>query len=173
MVRQRHLSRVLAPAALFALLLVAPHSAEAGEITLFYSLNSPRATWRAGQGGTLTLGLVKVAQLEFEAARGLGKLDQENPLRTTYFTGGAALKLPFTRVSPFAGLGVGVYHQSLGVSWKIGTLEAAFAGVKVRIADLIVLRGEARRIRMQGIPAQGTPYHRLESRLAFAAGIAF
>jgi hypothetical protein len=170
MVRQRHLVRVLAATALFALLLAAPHSAEAGEITLFYSSNNPRETWRAGQGGTLSLGLVKIAQLEFEAARGLDKLDQEDPRRTTYFTGGAALKLPFTRVSPFAGLGVGVYHQSLGVGWKISTLEAAFVGVKVRIADLIVLRGEGRRIRMHGIR---TPYREIESRLSIGAGIAF
>ena len=166
--RRWNLPTLLVSVGLALLVTAAPQGAQAGEITLFWARNSPRATWRDAEGATLTLGLAKVAQLEVEGARGL---DTESVSRLTYFTAGAALKVPFTKVSPFAGLAVGVYHQSLGDDWKIGTLGAEFAGIKVRIADLIVLRGEYRRLQLHGL--SGTPFHPLDSRVALGAGIAF
>ena len=158
---------LLAGLGLALLLTALPQAASAGEITLFWSRNSPRETWRDGLGATLTLGLVKVAQVEVEGARGL---DAANVQRITYFTGGAALKLPFTKITPFAGVGVGVYHQSVGDSWMINTHAATFVGVKARIADLLVLRGEYRRLQMHGL---STPFQPLESRITLGAGIAF
>lgn len=179
MARLRNLPALLVPVGLAVLAATAPHPAAAGEITLFWSRNQPNkldtattdatknVAWRDGMGATLTLGLVKVAQVELEGARGM---DAQGVLRMTYFTGGAALKLPFTKVTPFAGVGVGIYHQSVGDSWMINTHGVAFAGVKVRIADLLVLRGEYRRFQMRGL---STPFQALESRVTLGAGIAF
>jgi hypothetical protein len=163
--RRWNLPGLVVPVGLALLIMAVPQGTQAGEITLFWARNSPRATWRDAPGATLTLGLAKVAQLEVEGARGL---DAESVARMTYFTAGAALKLPLTPVTPFAGLGVGVYYQTLGDSWMFNTHGAAFAGVKAHIADLIVLRVEYRRFQMRG-----TPFRQLDSRIALGAGIAF
>lgn len=165
MLRIPLIARVAVACSTFGLLLAVPQGARAGEITLFWSRNAPKDSWRTGQGATLTMGILKVVQVEAEGARGLDSADE---LRMTYFTGSAAAKLPFTKVSPFAGLGVGLYQQSLGSNWKINTFEAAFVGVKVRLADLIVLRGEYRRFSLHG-----NPYRKLDSRITLGAGIAF
>jgi hypothetical protein len=171
MLRISTIARVAVCCGTFALLLALPRGARAGEITLFWSRNAPRDSWRAGQGATLTMGILKVVQIEAEGARGL---DSEDLLRMTYFTGSAAVKMPFSKVSPFAGLGVGLYQQSLGSNWKINTLQAAFVGVKVRLADLVVLRGEYRRFSLNGTPyAVGQRERRLESRISLGVGIAF
>jgi hypothetical protein len=161
----RHFPRLSLAFGAVGLLLVLPLGARAGEITLFLSRNAPTDSWKVGQGATLTMGLLKVAQIEAEGARGL---DSEGLQRMTYFTGSALAKLPFSKVSPFVGLGVGLYQQSLGSNWKINALEAGFVGVKVRLAELVVLRGEYRRLSLHG-----TPYRKLESRITLGAGISF
>jgi len=174
--RLRNLTALLVPLGVAVLVTTAARPVAAGEITLFWAHNNgaqsdpaatPGGSWRNGMGATLTLGLVKVAQVEIEGARGL---DAQSVLRLTYFTAGAALKFPFSMVTPFAGVGVGVYHESLGDTWMIDTHAVAFAGVKVRLADLIVLRGEYRRFQMRGTPLSGLS---LESRVTLGAGIAF
>jgi hypothetical protein len=180
MTRPREIRASLTCVGLTALLMVAAQGVEAGEITLFWSHNKPsgsdamaRGAWRDGVGATLALGLMKVAQVEVEGARGL---DSTGVLRMTYFTAGAALKLPFTKVAPFAGVGVGVFHQSVGDSWMINTHAAAFVGVKARIADLLVLRAEYRRFELRGISETLQPvetFQPLKSRFTLGAGIAF
>ncbi len=148
-----------------ALALLFPGLARAGEITVFLSSNSPKDVWQTGQGAALTLGLLKVVQFEAEGARVSGA---GGDARMTYFTGSAAAKLPFTHVTPYAGLGVGLYYQSQGDQWKIHALDAAFVGIKLRLADLIVLKGEYRTFALHG-----DPFLPLDHRLSFGAGIAF
>ena len=163
--RARRLSRVsgFLIAALASLSL--PARCGAGEITVFVTQNSPRDVWRTGQGAALSLGLLKVVQFEAEGARVAG---DAGDARLTYFTTGAALRLPLKTFTPYAGLGLGLYHQSQGDTWKISSLDATFVGVKLRLAELIVLKGEYRWIALHGKPALP-----LDSRLALGAGIAF
>ncbi len=142
-----------------------PAFSHAGEITVFLSQNSPKDVWRSGQGAALTLGLLKVVQFEAEGAR---VASDTGSARLTYFTSSAALKLPFKTFTPYAGLGVGLYHESQGDSWKINSLDATFVGAKLRLADLVVLKGEYRWIALHGNPALP-----LDSRLAVGAGSAF
>jgi opacity protein-like surface antigen len=139
--------------------------ASAGEITVFVSSTRPRADWHYGEGAALTMGVLKVVLLDVEAARQSG---QASETRMTYFTGGAGLKLPMTRVTPYIGVGAGIYHQSQGDNWKLGTLSAFFAGAKLRLADLVVLRAEYRHLNLGG-----QPYLTPDYRLSLGAGIAF
>jgi hypothetical protein len=148
-----------------ALILIAAPSADAGEITVFASSDMPRAQWNYGQGGALSLGLFRVISLEVEGARSLAK---DGDTRMTYFTFGAGLKLPVTSITPFAGMGVGIYYQSQPGVWKLHTFDSYFAGAKTRIKDLVIVRAEYRHYVLRG-----TPYRPFEGRLSLGAGIAF
>jgi hypothetical protein len=155
----------LAAALLAAALIGATAPVEAGEITVFASKSAPAATWGGGQGAVLSMGLLKVILLEVEGAR---SLTDSGETRLTYFTCGAALKTPLTKVTPFAGVGAGLYYQSQTQGWKLNTLDSYYVGVKARLYDLVVLRAEYRHIVLQG-----SPYHPLDSRLSLGAGVAF
>ncbi len=161
----RRLGWLAVPFLGLALAALCPARVQAGEITVFLSRNSPKDVWQTGQGAALTLGLLKVVQFEAEGARMSGG---GADARMTYFTGSVAAKLPFTHVTPYAGLGVGLYYQSQADQWKIHALDAAFVGIKLRLADLIVLRGEYRTFALHG-----SPFLPLDNRLSFGAGIAF
>jgi hypothetical protein len=142
-----------------------PALSRAGEITVFVTQNSPKDVWRSGQGAALTLGLLKMVQFEAEGAR---VASDAGDARMTYFTSSAAVKLPFTNFTPYAGLGIGLYHQSQSDAWKISSLDATFVGVKLRLANLVVVKGEYRWIALHG-----DPFLQLDNRLAIGAGIAF
>ena len=129
------------------------------------SKSAPSATWGAGQGALLSMGLLKVVLLEVEGAR---DLTDSGDTRMTYFTCGAAIKPPLTKITPFAGVGAGLYYQSQTQGWKLRTLDSYYFGVKARLYDLIVLRAEYRHFVLRG-----TPYQALDSRLSAGAGIAF
>lgn len=142
-----------------------PTLAEAGEITIFASKSAPSAVWGTGQGALLSMGLLKVVLLEVEGAR---DLTDSGDTRMTYFTCGAAIKPPLTKITPFAGVGAGLYYQSQAQGWRLRTLDSYYFGVKARLYDLIVLRAEYRHFVLRG-----SPYQTLDSRLSAGAGIAF
>jgi hypothetical protein len=162
---RRLLPALLATAFVWASLGLAPALVEAGEITIFASKSAPAATWGTGQGALLSMGLMKVLLLEVEGARGL---TDSGDTRMTYFTCGAALKAPLTKVTPFAGVGAGLYYQTQAQDWKLNALDSYYVGVKARLYDLIVLRAEYRHFVLRG-----SPYQTLDSRLSAGAGIAF
>jgi hypothetical protein len=137
----------------------------AGEITVFVSADTPRTDWNHGQGAVLTMGLFKVLLLEVEGAR---SLSDAGSTHMTYFTFSAALKLPKTRITPFGGMGVGVYYQSETAGWRLNTLDSVFVGAKTRIEDLIVLRVEYRRFVLRG-----DPFLPFRDRFSVGAGVAF
>lgn len=161
----RRLGQVVGCLTVVLAILSFPTRSEAGEITVFLTQNSPSETWRSGQGAALTLGLLKIVQFEVEGARAAA---DAGDARMTYFTSSAAVRLPFKTFTPYAGLGLGVYHQSQGDTWKISSLDATFVGVKLRLAELIVIKGEYRWIALHG-----NPLLPLDNRLAVGAGIAF
>jgi len=139
--------------------------ADAGEFTVLWAANQPRADWGSSLGATLSFGLAPVVDLEMEGVRGSSSAGDT---RMSYFTGAAALRLPIRGLTPFAGVGAGVFHQSRDEDWQVGALWATFAGLKVRLAGLITLRGEYRRLNLTN-----TPFVDLQSRVSVAAGIAF
>jgi hypothetical protein len=143
--------------------------ARAGEITVFVSKDNPTELWGYGHGASLTMRLLRVILFDIEAAR---NSSQTNPLSTatsmTYFTGSVALALPLTKFTPYAGVGAGLFHQRRDPDTDLGTLETRIAGVRLRLADLIVLRAEYRRFELSG-----NPLLFIDNRFSIGAGIAF
>ncbi len=142
---------------------VAP-SAEAGDATLFVAQGYPHDTWRRGYGGTLSTSWFTVVNLEGEVARLPGTAPASS---MTSFTASALLAPPIGFLTPYGGLGVGVFRQSLDTRRDTGTAKAFVLGLKVKVA-LVVLKGEYRRYDLSG-----EPLLKLDSRLSFGAGVAF
>jgi hypothetical protein len=144
----------------------APRTAHAGEILVFMSANEPRDIWQNGQGGALSLSFFRVLSFEAEGARGAV---EPSDGRITYFTGTAALNAPlFKGFTPYVGVGVGLFRETLDTASDMGTLRTTAFGLKVRVAELLVVRAEYRRFQLSG-----PPLLELESRLSIGAGIAF
>jgi hypothetical protein len=161
----RFLGRAVPGLLTVVLLLGTTGRLSAGEITVFASGDAPRSDWNYGQGAVLSMGLAKVLLLEVEGAR---SLSESGTTRMTYFTFGAALKLPKNKISPFAGLGVGVYYQSQTAGWRLNAFDSVFVGLKTRIEDLIVVRAEYRRFTLRG-----NPFLPLGERFSIGAGVSF
>jgi hypothetical protein len=86
----------------------------------------------------------------------------------TSFTASAFLSPPIGGLIPYGGVGVGLFRQTLGSESDLGRLRALVLGVKLRLKDLIVLKGEYRRLELSGDPLLP-----MDSRVSFGAGIAF
>jgi hypothetical protein len=152
-----------------AVLLVAALAAavpsQAAEATVFGAVATPSEAWKAGVGAALGIGLLELVTLEAEAAR----LPAETPeSRCLTFTGSALLTPPLGKLTPYAGLGIGVFRQSDQDAGDWGTLRALILGLKLRPAPLLVLKGEYRRISLSG-----EPFFPLEHRYSFGAGLSF
>jgi hypothetical protein len=128
---------------LAAALAVAPAPAEAGDVTAFVALARPSENWERGFGATLSSTWFQALALEGEAAR----LPGETPdASMTSFTGAALLAPPIGIFTPYGGLGLGVYRQTLGGDSDYGTLRALVLGAKLKIGGILVLKGEYRRL---------------------------
>jgi len=141
-----------------------PVSASAGDITAFLATGSPGETWRVGAGGALATSWFRIVQLEGEIARLPGEAPESS---MTSFTGSALLAPPLGLLTPYGGLGVGVFRQGLGRRRDNGTLQALVLGVKLR-AGLLVLKGEYRRCDLSGEPLLPMGH-----RVSIGAGIGF
>jgi hypothetical protein len=142
-----------------------PGAALAGDVTVFATLPSPSETWNRGFGAALASTWFNVLTFEGEAARMPGDLADRG---LTSFTASALLSPPIGGLIPYGGLGVGVFRQTLGERSDTGTLSALVVGLKVRIKNLIVIRGDYRRLQLSGEPLLA-----MDSRVSFGAGIAF
>jgi hypothetical protein len=161
-VRARRQARLLGIAVGVLLGLAAP--LRAGDATVFIAEGSPREPWSRGYGGTLSTSWFSVVNLEGEVARLPGAAPDSS---MTSFTAGALLAPPIGIATPYGGLGVGLFRQSLGTRRDTGTLKALVLGLKVKIG-LLVVKGEYRRYDLSGAPLLP-----LDSRLSLGAGIAF
>lgn len=140
--------------------------ASAGDLTVFAGLPSPSDAWGRAYGVALTSTLVPVIGFEGEAARVSGEsLDTA----MTSFTASAVVSPPIGFVTPYGGVGAGVFRQTLtgGIS-DTGRLTAVFGGVKVKTAGLLVLKAEYRKISLAG-----NPPIRLDRRFSVGAGVSF
>jgi hypothetical protein len=147
-----------------ALLAGAPTAVGAGDITAFVTLPAPTSTWGRGYGAALSSTWFQAVSLEGEAARLPGDTTDTG---MTSFTGSALLAPPIGIVTPYGGVGVGVFRQTLGAESDTGTLKAFILGAKVKLG-LVVLKGEYRRLTLSG-----TPLVPMTARISAGAGISF
>jgi hypothetical protein len=150
---------------LFLALAVAPTGATAGDVTAFVTLPSPREEWGRGYGAALTSTWFQVLHFEGEAARLQGELPDTS---MTTFTGSALLGPKVGVLTPYGGVGVGLFRQTVASESDLGTLRALIFGAKVRLGPLVIVKGEYRRLSLSG-----TPLVPLTSRVAAGVGISF
>jgi hypothetical protein len=141
-----------------------PGWARAGDITAFVALPAPTNTWGRGYGATLSSTWFQAVSLEGEAARLPG--DRTDAAMTS-FTAAALLAPPIGKVTPYGGVGVGLFRQTLGAEADTGTLKAFIVGAKLTVG-LVVIKGEYRRITLSG-----TPLLDMTARISAGAGISF
>ncbi len=152
-------------AALLGSFCLGPAAAMAGDVSAFVALPSPREQWGRGYGAALTSTWFQILSFEGEAARIQGKaLDTS----MTSFTGSALLAPPVGIVTPYGGVGVGVFRQTLPGDSDFGTLKALILGAKLKVGPLVIVKGEYRRLSLSG-----TPRVSLTSRLSAGVGISF
>jgi hypothetical protein len=156
--------RALLLAAALAALAAAPPAVDAGDVTAFVALPAPTDIWSRGYGATLSSTWFQAISLEGEAARLPG---DRTEAAMTSFTGAALLAPPIGIVTPYGGLGIGLFRQTLGATSDTGTLRAFILGAKVKIG-LVVVKGEYRRLKLSG-----TPLLPMTARISAGAGITF
>jgi len=159
--------RVAAVAVVLAASLTALPSRDAGaaEISVLVGNGSPSTAWGTLWGGMLTITLFGIVHGDVEGARQGGAFEG-----TSLYTAAAKAYLgpSFGRLVPYAGLGAGVYHESLPVDDDQGTTGLVFVGVKLKFPIGLVLRGEYQWVDMpDAAPAQ------LDNRYFVAVGLSF
>ena len=113
---------------------------------------------------TITTTFLGVTALEFEAAR--VPVDTATGTMTS-FTASALVQVPIAALVPYAGLGFGVYRQSIAELDETSTVGTFVAGAKLKLG-LLVVRGDYRRLNLHGDPLLP-----MDSRVTFGAGISF
>jgi hypothetical protein len=139
--------------------------ATAGDIVAFLSEGRPSAEWDRGYGAALSFSLFRLLVLEGEAAR-MPAVGEERDM--TSFTGSALLALPAGKLTPYGGLGLGMFRQTDGSDSDTGTLRAWIVGAKLTLGGLVVVKAEYRNFALSG-----EPLLLAESRISVGAGISF
>jgi len=145
--------------------LSAAASARAGDVTAFVALSSPTESWNHGFGAALSSTWFNAITFEGEAARIPGETTDAG---MSSFTASALLSPPIGALTPYGGIGVGLFRQNVGSEADMGRLKAWIVGAKVKLGGLIVLKAEYRRLELSG-----TPLLEMDTRLSAGAGIAF
>ncbi len=150
---------------LVLLCLLPARAASPAEICAFVTGGKPGETWKAGYGGMLTITLFNIVHGEIEGAHQGSELPG-----TSLFTLSAKAYLgpSIGRLVPYAGLGAGVYLESLPIDDDRGTTGLVFVGAKLKFPFGLVLRAEYQWINMPTpAPVQ------LDQRYFFAVGLGF
>lgn len=158
--------RVTALALALAALAAAPaREARAAEISVLVGGASPDTTWGTCWGGILTITLFNIVHGDVEGIRQGGALES-----TTLYTASAKAYLgpSFGRFVPYAGIGAGVYHQSLPIDDDQGTTGLLFVGAKLKFPIGLVLRGE-----YQWVDLPDAAPLQLDNRYFIAVGLSF
>lgn len=134
-------------------------------MTAFVALPSPRDEWGRGYGAALTSTWFRVLSFEGEACRMQGEVLDTS---MTSFTGSALLAPPVGIVTPYGGVGVGLFRQTVQGDSDLGTLKALILGAKLKLGPLVIVKGEYRRLTLSG-----TPLVPLTSRVSAGVGISF
>ena len=140
--------------------------ARAGDVTAFVTLPSPSERWNHGFGAALSSTWFNLVTFEGEAARISG---ENTDTGMSSFTASALLSPPIGALTPYGGVGVGLFRQNIGsLESDTGRLTAWIVGAKIKIGGLIVLKGEYRKLDYPGPPLLD-----MDSRISAGAGIAF
>jgi hypothetical protein len=163
MVRSRALPSRIGLILLGIALLPAP--ARGLEATVFISGASPEVLWNRGYGATVGFGFLKLAAFEVEVAKQPGAIVDNGMISLT----GAALFAPsFGPFVPFIGIGAGFQREETAVTSDYGTHSAFIVGGKIKLAGILVLRAEWRRLGLAG-----TPLLQFDDRFAGGIGLSF
>jgi len=161
----RRLLRLTAFPAVLAASTALPRVCSAGDVTAFVALSHPAENWSRGYGAALASTWFTALRLEAEAAR----IPGDSPgITMTSFTGSAMLAPPIGLLTPYGGVGVGVFRQSLLDGSDLGTLKCLVLGAKLKLGPILVVKGEYRSIRLSG-----TPRLAMDERISAGAGISF
>lgn len=150
---------------LLVLCLFPARAASPAEISAFATGGKPGQTWKTGYGGMLTITLFNLVHGEVEGAYQSSELPD-----TSLLTAAAKAYLgpSIGRFVPYAGLGAGVYRESLPLDHDQGTTGLVFVGAKLKFPFGLVLRAEYQWIDMPTpAPVQ------LDQRYFFAVGLGF
>jgi hypothetical protein len=151
--------------ALILALTLLPAPARGLEALIFVSGASPEIVWKRGYGGMVGFGFLKLAAFEVEVARQPGAVLDSGMISMT----GAALFAPsFGAFVPFIGIGAGFQREENAATSDYGTHSAFIVGAKVKLAGVLVLRGEWRRLGLAG-----TPLLAFDDRFAGGVGVSF
>ena len=145
--------------------LLPPSPARAGDVTAFVAIPSPTDRWNRGFGAALSSTWFNVVSFEGEAARIPGETTDTG---MSSFTASALLSPPVGAFTPYGGVGVGLFRQTVGNDSDIGRLKAWIVGAKVKLGGLVVLKAEYRKLDLGG-----TPLVDMDSRLSAGAGLSF
>jgi hypothetical protein len=140
-------------------------SASGAEITAFATGASPGDVWGTGYGGMLTITLFSLVHGELEGCW------QGSDVPETSVSSGAAkayLGPTIGAFVPYAGLGVGVYRESLPGKSDQGTSAMVFAGAKLKFPFGLVVRGE-----YQWLTLPDEVLLPLDNRYLVAVGLSF
>ena len=150
---------------LAALASSAVRPAGAAELTVFTTGASPDQTWNRGYGGMMTITLFNIVHGDLEGAWQGGVV-----LDTSLTTAAAKAYLgpSIGRFVPYAGLGAGVYRESLPTRTDTGTNGLVFVGAKFKFPFGLVVRAE-----YQWITMPSDVLLPLDNRYLFAAGLSF
>jgi hypothetical protein len=166
MAHARAARHALVAAAVVAASLLLPSASRAAEISGMVTGAEPGALWGTGYGGALTITLFNVVHGEVEGIHQSGELLDEGSMWT--LSGKAYLGPSIGRFVPYAGLGAGVYLQSLPGDDDEGTLGSVFVGAKLKFPFGLVLRGEYQWIDLPDLAPK-----QLDDRYLFAVGLSF
>ena len=156
---------VLPVLALAALALSPAPAASAAEITAFATGGRPGELWTTGYGGMLTITLFNIVNGEIEGAHQGSELPGTS---LSTLAAKAYVGPSIGRLVPYAGLGAGVYLESLPGDDDPGTTGLVFVGAKLKFPFGLVLRAEYQWVSMPDLaPVQ------LDHRYLFAAGLSF
>jgi len=145
--------------------LASARPAAAGDVTVFVAFPYPTDTWGRGYGAAISSTWFKILNFEGEGARLPG---DTNDASMTSFMGSALLAPPVGIFTPYGGLGIGLFRQSLGTLSDTGVVRALVLGVKVKVGPVVVVKGEYRRLTLSG-----NPLLEMTHRISAGAGIAF
>jgi len=155
----------LLPLLLLAALSSLAPSVDAAEISAFATGGKPGETWSTGYGGMLTITLFNSVHGDVEGAW-QGSSVPETSIVT--LAAKAYVGPSIGRLVPYAGLGAGVYRESLPGKSDQGTSGLVFAGAKLKFPFGLVLRAE-----YQWISLPDEVLLPLDHRYLFAAGLSF
>jgi hypothetical protein len=156
---------LLLPLVLVAALVARAPSVDAAEITAFATGGEPGEIWGTGYGGMLTITLFNIVGGEVEGAWQDGALTDRSIVT---LAAKAYIGPSIGRFVPYAGLGAGVYRESLPGKSDQGTSGLVFAGAKLKFPFGLVIRAE-----YQWITLPDEVLLPLDNRYLLAAGLSF